>query len=143
MDYEPFKIKAYDRWDLYLHINQYPYIGRCYAWAKRGSALNAMGMNPEERNELFAIVIPEWDSAVKQLFSHDIANLACLCNEANHLHWHLIPRYNSPRQLHEIDFIDPNPKGNYSPYPKIKIQNEVLLKIKEDIASKLFKTKHL
>lgn len=137
MDYEQFKIKVYDNWGLYLHISQFPYIGRCYAWAKRDSALNVMGMNPEERNELFDLVMPEWDSAIKQLFSHDIANLACLCNEAKHLHWHLIPRYNSPRRLYDIDFIDPNPKGNYSPYHKQRINEETLLKIKDDICSKL------
>ncbi|MEK6816585.1 MAG: HIT domain-containing protein [Nanoarchaeota archaeon] len=143
MDYEQFKIKCYDKWDLYLHANQYPYIGRCYAWAKRDSALNAMDMDREEMDDLFGTVIPEWDSAIKQLFRHDTTNLACLCNEARHLHWHLIPRYNSPMRFYEIEFADPNPDGNYSPYPKQKIQEEILLRIKDDITSKLTKTKTL
>jgi len=143
MDYEQFKIKGYDNWDLYLHISQFPYIGRCYAWAKRDSAFNVMDMSAGERNELFNLVMPEWSSAIKQLFSHDTANLACLCNEAKHLHWHLIPRYNSPRIFYGVEFVDPNPKGNYSTYPKRKIQEDILLKIKEDITSKLPKTKTL
>jgi len=31
IDYEQLKIKTYDFWDLYLHVSQFPYLGRCYA----------------------------------------------------------------------------------------------------------------
>lgn len=137
MDYEQFKIKEYDCWDLFLHVNQFPYLGRCYAWAKRKDADKITGIRSGELLELFGKVIPEWDKAVQQLFQHDRPNLAILGNEAPHLHAHLIPRYNTPREYYEITFVDPNPTGNYAPYPKQKLEEEILLKIKEDIKAKL------
>jgi diadenosine tetraphosphate (Ap4A) HIT family hydrolase len=137
MDYEEFKIKAYDSWDLFLHMNQYPYIGRCYAWARRENAGKVNEMNPDEREELFGLVIPEWDNAVSELFGEHWPNVACFGNEAPHLHWHLIPRYSSSIVRYGVEFRDPNPGGNYSPYPKRRIEKRVLIQIKEDIQRKI------
>lgn len=134
MDYEQLKIKEYDFWDLYLHIYQFPYIGRCYAWAKRDNAQKATDMNSFERDELFETITPAWGAAVYKLFKHDWPNIAIFSNTAKHLHAHLIPRYNSPREFYGIEFTDPNPKGNYAPYPKKEIPNDILIKIKEDIS---------
>jgi len=39
MHYSAFKIKTYDYWDLFLHKNQFSYIGRCYAAAIREDAI--------------------------------------------------------------------------------------------------------
>jgi len=47
-EFERFKIREYNLWDLYMHENQYPYIGRCYAWAKR-DADSVVDMNKQER----------------------------------------------------------------------------------------------
>jgi len=94
-------------------------------------------MTAPERGELFSKVIPEWNKAVAELFKHDWPNMAILGNEAPHLHAHLIPRYHSPRHAYGIEFIDPNPKGNYAPYPKQEIALDVLLRIKEDMKEKL------
>ncbi|MEK6899971.1 MAG: hypothetical protein AABX05_02495 [Nanoarchaeota archaeon] len=137
MDYDQFKIKEYENWDLFLHINQFPYLGRCYAWAKRQEAASLSDMNAGEVIELFGKIIPDWDKAIMELFQHDKPNLAIYGNEAAHLHAHLIPRYNTPRIYHGITFTDLNPKGNYAPYPKQKIELETLLKIKEEIKKKL------
>ncbi|MBU0456996.1 MAG: hypothetical protein ABH824_02225 [Nanoarchaeota archaeon] len=90
-------------------------------------------MSLDERNELFDVILSEWNGAVKKLFSHDWPNISCLGNTSPHLHWHLIPRYYSPRNCYGIEFIDPNPKGNYSPYPKKDLSPEILMKIKEEI----------
>lgn len=56
MDYERFKIKVYQFWELFLHERQFPYLGRCYAWAKRGDAQKFTDMSPEEGEELITIV---------------------------------------------------------------------------------------
>ena len=53
LDYSEFKIKEYDFWDLFLHVNQYPYLGRCYAWAKREDADQITGIKSGELVELF------------------------------------------------------------------------------------------
>lgn len=137
MDYSQFKIKEYDFWDLFLHVNQFPYIGRCYAWARREDADKITNIKSGELVELFGDVIPSWNQAVQQLFQHDRPNLAILGNEAPHLHAHLIPRYNTPRTFYNITFIDPNPTGNYAPYPKQKIELDILLQIRDAVKEKL------
>ena len=138
-DYEQFKIKIYNLWDLYLHINQNPYVGRCYAWAKRENANFVTDMTEEETLELFHTIVPEWDSAISSLYLHDRSNVAILGNTAPHLHAHLIPRYRTPRHLYNHVFTDPNPKGNYAPYPKHEFPTTTLLQIKDDIKIELKK----
>ncbi len=135
--YEKFKIKTYDFWGLYLHENQFPYLGRCYAWALRPDANDVMTMSEPERDELFDIVIPKWDDAIKQLFNHDKVNVAFLGNTTPHLHAHLIPRYETPREFSGVTFTDPNPSGNYAPYPKRELPPETLMTIKKNITSLL------
>ena len=104
---------------------------------KREEADLVTDMLKEEAEELFSTIVPEWHNAVKKSFGCDRPNISCLGNLWNHLHWHLIPRYNSPREFYGIKFIDPNPKGNYSPHDKKEIAEEILLKIKEDIIKEL------
>ena len=133
MEYEQFKIKRFDLWDLYLHKNQFPYLGRCYASAIREDAELVTDMETIEAEELFSIVIPEWHKAVSRLFGDSRPNVAILGNDWPHLHAHLIPRFTYTKQFYGMDFTDPNPKGNYSPYPKREIYLDVLLTIKEDI----------
>ena len=96
MDYNQLKIKSYNFWDLFLHENQYPYIGRCYASAKREDADLVTGMDPHEMWELFQTIIPQWDVAVYELFNRSRPNVAILGNKWEHLHAHLIPRYKTP-----------------------------------------------
>ena len=133
MDYEQFKIKRFDLWDLYLHKNQFPYIGRCYASAIRADADLVTDMATKEAEELFSLVIPSWYKAILKLFGKSHPNVAILGNEWPHLHAHLIPRFQDTKHFYEIDFIDPNPKGNYSPYPKKEISLDIILKIKKDM----------
>jgi len=137
MDYEQLKIKKFEQWDLYLHKNQFPYIGRCYAWAIRPEADKVSDMNTHEREELFTIVIPSWEKAIKEIYGEIRPNIAILGNETPHLHAHLIPRFQTPRQFHGIEFTDPNPKGNYAPYPKKDIPLEILLRIRDEIRAKI------
>lgn len=137
MDYDKLKIKEYKYWDLFLSEKQYPYIGRCYVSCRREEADLVIDMQKEESEELFFIIIPEWVNVVKKLFSCDRPNVSCLGNLWNHLHWHLIPRYNFPREFYGIKFTDLNPKGNYSPHDKKEIDENILLKIKEDILKEL------
>ncbi len=137
MDYEQFKLKSYKFWELFMHKDQSPYIGRCYANAKRKTANTIGDMAKEERDELFDLIFPQWESAIKSLFAHTRANIAALGNTYNHLNWHMIPRYKEPREFLGMQFIDPDPTRNYSPYPKNNIPLEVLMQIKDSIKSKL------
>jgi|TARA_B100001971_G_C17861741_1_gene368691 diadenosine tetraphosphate (Ap4A) HIT family hydrolase len=133
MDYEQFKIRRFDFWDLYLHENQFPYIGRCYASAIREDADLVTDMTLQESQDLFSIVVPSWHEVVSNLYGESRPNVAILGNEWAHLHAHLIPRFQDTKRFYEIDFADPNPTGNYAPYQKKEISLDVLLRIKEDI----------
>lgn|SRR3989344_448962 len=136
-EFEKFKIKEYRNWDLYLHQAQFPFIGRCYAWAKRENAVIIEDIRLREGVELIFGIIPKWSMVISKLYHHDLSNLGIYGNTARHLHAHLIPRYNHPRNFHGIEFIDPNPNGNYSPYPKKEISMDILLKIRDEIKSKI------
>lgn len=132
-DFDKFKIREYSFWDLYLHKEQYPYIGRCYAWARREDAKNLFDMNFQESSELLAI-IHDWGDALRFLFGNRAwPNLAILGNTTPHLHVHLIPRHKESIELYGIKFEDPNPSGNYAPYPKMDLPLETLMRIKSDI----------
>ena len=137
MNHELLRIKSYSLWDLFLHKDQYPYLGRCYVSAKREDARSVGDMTTKEREELFGVIVPEWEIVIKVLFAHTRTNMDSLGNTYNHLRWHLIPRYKEPKHLFGIDFIDPNPSRNWSPYPKKDIPLETMIYIKDAIKSKL------
>jgi len=137
MDYEQYLIRKYKHWGLYLHLEQYPYVGRCYAWALREDADLVEDMTPEEREELFGIILPAWSAAIKKLYNHDRSNLAILGNTSPHLHCHLIPRYKKPQNQYGIEFVDPQPTRNYAPHPKKELAETTLMQIRQDISDAL------
>lgn len=133
MNYEQFKIMSFAHWDLYLHENQFPYIGRCYTASKRSDATLIIDISKEESSELMHTIIPLWHKTIQELYGECRPNFAIFGNEWNHLHAHLIPRHQTPKQFYNIQFLDPNPEGNYSPYPKKGLSLDILLDIKENI----------
>lgn len=119
-DYEQYLVKSYSLWDLYLHKEQYPYLGRCYLAAKREDAKSIVDIYEDELMEL-GILIPIWFQTISKLYGADWPNVAILGNEWRHLHAHLIPRYNTgSRVFHGIKFEDPQPTKNYAPYPRMR-----------------------
>lgn len=137
MDYSQQLIKNYSYWDLVLSKYQSQFIGMCFAWALRDDADRVTDMNLAEREELFGLITPRWDEAIKKLFNHDRTNIAILGNETPHLHAHLVPRYKSPRYFYDRKFIDPNPIGLFYPLDRTELPLELLLRIRDDIRSKL------
>jgi len=135
--YDKFIIKKYKYWVLCLHEKQFPYIGRCYAWCNRENAETVVDMTKDESIELNRVILPEWNRAVRKLFSHDTTNFSIMCNETRHLHAHFIPRYKMPRIVYDLKFVDPDFSGNYAPYPQPKLPLDFLLRIKRDICKAL------
>ncbi len=134
--YEPV-LKEYKDWNLILSAKQYPYVGRCKAWSKRRDANEVIEMTKGERDELFDQVLPEWSKAVKTLFNPYRLNLAVFGNTVPHLHVHLIPRYQDEKDFYGETFHDPNPTGNYAPYPKKDLDVSILKQIELDFVSTL------
>lgn len=136
-NYEQLKIETFPSWTLYLHKEQYPYLGRCYAAAIRPEAEHIAQITGPEASELNCYITPLWYQTVQKLYQADWPNLAILGNEWRHLHAHLIPRYFSPRNFYGYEFIDPQPNKNYAPYPKKELPLELLFKIRDDIKKEL------
>ena len=137
MDYKQLEIKEYKFWRLQLHHRQYPYLGRACAFAIRDDAKLLSDMNSNEREELFTIIASQWEYAISELYGEINPDFAIFGNRTNHLHAHLIPRFPEIRTFYGIEFKDPNPSGNYSPYKKRDFSLETLLLIKQDIQKKL------
>lgn len=137
MDYSQQLIKKYSYWDLVLNKYQSQFIGMCLAWALRDNADEVSDMNLDEREELFSVIVPEWQTAIRKLFNHDRSNLAIIGNEMPHLHVHLVPRYYSPRKFYDKEFIDPNPKGIFYPLDRTELPLELLLQIRDDIKAQI------
>lgn len=130
-NHDQFRIKTYNFWDLFLHKEQYPYIGRCYAAAKRPDLDLVSNMDPHEMWELFETIVPQWDFAVYYLFNRSKPNVAFGGNNWQRLYVDLIPRYNTPCIYGVVQFIDPNPGENYVPYPKMDLPLDTLLNIRD------------
>ena len=137
MDYDKLVMREYSLWTLQLHHRQYPYIGRSIAVARRENARHALDMNALEAEQLFEEVIPDWHRAVHAAFQFDWPNVLCHANTWRHLHWHLVPRYFSPRQFAGIEFVDPKPDRNYAPYPKHTLDEEVTFAVRDLLMSNL------
>ena len=116
-DYEKFRLLAYKHWDLYLNSNQC-YLGRSYAWLKRPGEMQLLSaLTIEERDELFETVLPDFESALSQLWAPDHMNYSWLGNHFKthhgHGHLHLIPRYAMARDFRGYTFKDPAWGKNY------------------------------
>ena len=103
-----------------------------YETTRREEADRISDMNLDERQELFGIIIPHWENAIKILYGDFRTNISILGNESPHLHAHLVPRQIN-KTIYGVEFKDPNPKGNYAPYEKKEIPLKVLIKIRDDI----------
>lgn len=114
MNFEPFKIREFTHWDLYLHENQY-FLGRMYIWSKREGLTDLMDVTDKENLELFHIA-REAKRALVELFQPDLFNWAALGNVSRQCHLHVIPRYEAEREFHKFTFRDENWNKNYAPY---------------------------
>jgi diadenosine tetraphosphate (Ap4A) HIT family hydrolase len=123
-DYSKFLIKDYKHWSVYAHANQ-GYLGRCYVWCKRETALDLPDANKEEREELFKILRKLQETIPKE-FGADMLNFAFLGNETHHLHGHVIPRYSKPIEFEGVTFTDKNWGHNYKTDKEFIISEEIL-----------------
>lgn len=130
-DYSIYKIKDYKFWALQIHENQ-GYLGRCVVWCKRQDALELTGATKEEMEELI-IILKDLKKAHLKAFSPDWFNYAFLGNEAKHLHCHVVPRYEKPREFMGITFEDKLFGHNYKTDHSFTTSDEVLFAIRDKI----------
>ena len=139
--YEQLKIKEYNHFGLFVHENQ-SYLGRSVAWLLRAGGMQRLsGLSDEEQQELFSVVIPEYEKVIEKLWKPDHMNYAWLGNHfhehAGHGHMHLIPRYKTKRDFYGITFVDDRWGKNYAPCSILNPPETILFKIKESIQAEL------
>ena len=61
--------------------------------------------NPEEAAE-FPVVVGRLEAALRGAFSFDKINYLCLMMVDRHYHFHVIPRYETPRSFDGAEFTD-------------------------------------
>ncbi|MBI2109429.1 MAG: hypothetical protein HYT93_04650 [Parcubacteria group bacterium] len=140
--YEPFVLKKYEHFTLFLHDDQY-YLGRAYAWLSRPGEMQRFSqLTPQELNELKRIA-EEYEKVLGNLWQPDHMNYAWLGNmfreHKGHGHMHFIPRYKSPRTYLGITFVDEQWGKNYPIKPDLKLPEEKLFAIRDAIRAEFSK----
>ena len=128
-------IKNYKYWRIELHANQ-NYLGRSAVILNRHLE-DIFDISIEEREELFQITKKLRDSLIK-VFGADMLNYTSLGNIVQHVHLHVIPRYENPAMFADITFNDERWGQNYAPYNReFRIPEGLYMKIKEEILTYL------
>jgi diadenosine tetraphosphate (Ap4A) HIT family hydrolase len=118
-----YPIGKYKYWTAKVFFNQ-EYLGRCVVSCKREDALDLTDATLEEREELF-LILSQLKNAIKKSFNNDWINYSFLGNSYRHLHCHIVPRYQSPREFEGMIFTEKRWEKNwlldenFEPPPKI------------------------
>lgn len=126
-------IKEYNHWKLLVR-NRNTTLGNCAAITKRHLE-NFSDITPEEMSE-FAQVVKDAEKSLKKSFSYDKINWLMLMMKDKHTHFHIIPRYQTPRNFAGIEWADtfePNPL--LQKYPEVS--NEILQEVKMELLKNL------
>jgi len=126
-------IKEYKYWRLLIRKKQIK-LGSCVAITKRHMASFSEITN-EEMQE-YAQVVRDTEKALKKAFDYDVIHHLMLMFFDKHTHFHIIPRYEKPR-----DFADMKWEDDFQPNPLLQkekpVSQEILDKIKEEIKNKI------
>src|SRR3954471_6874968 len=90
---------ATDRWGVALYRNQ-TYLGRSMVYLRSRIADDPLALTTDERDELWEEIFPALAGALTAAFSPDRINYAHLANRTNHVHWHVVPRYEADPERH-------------------------------------------
>ncbi len=128
--YAWYAIKNYRYWRMYMHPNQYPYLGRCYASSHRIEAQSVTDMTLEEMIEFYQVILPQWRSVITSSWGEFLPNVAFFSNTWPHLHVHMIPRFEINPVHYGVHFEDRNRGRNYAPYISLELSIPLMADIK-------------
>ena len=83
---------ATSRWGVLLYRNQ-TYLGRSLVYLRTRALSDVLELTRDERDELWDEVLPALASGIGAAFGPDRLNYAHLANRKHHVHWHVVPRY--------------------------------------------------
>lgn len=101
-------------WGVLLHRRQ-TYLGRCLVYLRTRPLDDQLGLTQAERAELWDEVLPRLAGALTRAFGPDRLNYSELGNRVSQVHWHVVPRYESPpeREFAGHRFVDTRPGRSY------------------------------
>ena len=110
-------LARYEHWTTFLHPSQV-YVGRSYIALNRDGDLDPYrDTTPVEKYEL-DVAINEIYAVIKKLYQPDKFDYTNFGNVWKHCHLHVIPRYETVRNVNGEEFTDKNWGKNYAPYDK-------------------------
>jgi len=129
-------IKEYQHWTLLVR-NSDRTLGNCVAITKR-HMLRFSDITPEEMQD-FANLVKDVEHALKSAFQYDKINYLMLMMRDPHTHFHILPRYSSPRKFTGMDWVDsdwPKPPA-IGQQSKPDVSQEIRNQIREEIKKHL------
>ena len=129
-------IKEYKHWKLLIRNKTWT-LGGCVAITKRHMAQFSEA-TPEEVQE-FAQVVKDVENALKGAFHYDIMNYLMLMMHDHHTHFHILPRYATPRIFEGVTWTDtawPNATDLIT-MKGPQVDQEYLNKVKKEIIKNL------
>jgi diadenosine tetraphosphate (Ap4A) HIT family hydrolase len=127
-------IKDYEYWRVGLHKDQ-TYLGRSVVVLNRHIE-DPLEVTDQERVEWLE-AMRELRNAITLSFETSKMNYAEFGNEVEHVHWHVVPRYEKPVEFAGITFTDKRWGKNYSPYESLLVPDEVKYIIRDTIKENL------
>lgn len=79
-------------WAVLLHRNQWN-LGRSLVVLRSRTIDDPLELDESEREELWTVAIPRIAHALEAAFKPDRLNYLHLANRLEHVHWHVVPRY--------------------------------------------------
>jgi diadenosine tetraphosphate (Ap4A) HIT family hydrolase len=129
---------ATERWAVVLYRNQ-TYLGRCLVYLRTRPLADVLELTGEERDELWDVVLPRLKRALDAAFAPDRLNFAHLANKKRHVHWHVVPRYETvpTRTFAGETFFDTRPGQIFRTKARGNVRRKVRRAIAAEIVSRL------
>ena len=143
--YGPWVLAEYEYWTLRLNIDNQGLPGRSYAWLKQRHVdrMSLTDLTEDELHELMLVIVPEFESVMKEWLPLLTINFEWLGNETHHHrghgHAHLTPRLSEPFTFSGREFIDVDPNGR-NKNEKLVLPQEELNVLYETVRSMFGRT---
>ncbi len=126
-------LKDYKHWSVLVR-NVNTTLGNCVVISKEHH--DGLGESSKEEMAELAVIAKELETAIKKTFNCQRFNWLCLMMKDHHNHFHVLPRYDSPRQFAGGTWTDegwPKMAGG----EKAEISSEILAEIKKALQANL------
>jgi len=138
IDFKKLVIETVPHWTVQLHEDQ-SYLGRIVIALTRPAEVDFLDLSEDEHAAYFKVA-RRCKQALCELFAPDMFNHASLRNEWRQQHVHLVPRYQTPRNFGEREFVDARWGRNWAPNEKLLLPEAELLQIHATIQARLLLT---